>query len=223
MKKTFFLFLLALASLCSQAQTNRFNDSTVFNNAVNIRGTGKNFYYKKGAVAGYVLSATDTNGKAAWIANPRDTSLTGILDSGQTYTIGKNTVVNPGDFVGSIVLDSLGTITRAGYVSNVGFLINQEDTSGNQLSISLDVNREVFSILYDTKQRPQFLVNPEKIYWECDLGKMVEFNTDSFKLGFYDQPPVSRPSITNVQYLAMTTGEKLLADRLILLGLLRRD
>lgn len=66
MKKTFFLFLLAIATFCSQAQTNRFRDSTVFYNSVNIATTGKNLYYKNGAVAGYVLTATDTNGKAAW-------------------------------------------------------------------------------------------------------------------------------------------------------------
>lgn len=84
MKKTFFLFLLAIATFCIEAQTNRFNDSTVFNNVVNIRGTNKNFYYKKGAVSGYVLTATDTNGKAAWQA-PSSGDTTWLLSDTNIY------------------------------------------------------------------------------------------------------------------------------------------
>lgn len=66
MKKTLFLFLLALVTLCITAQTNRFRDSTVFFNSVNIATNGKVFKYKTGAIPGYVLTAMDTTGTSEW-------------------------------------------------------------------------------------------------------------------------------------------------------------
>lgn len=223
MKKTLFLFLLALVTLCSTAQTNRFRDSTVFFNSVNFATQGKSIYYKNGAVPGYVLTATDTFGKVEWSSAPVDTALTGVLDSGQTYTIGKNTVVNPGDFIGNIIIDSFGTTTTDGYISNFGYVINQTDAGGNQISISMDINRQAFTLLYDdtNSYRPQMVISPNAMYWERNGTHMIEVSTDTLGIGFFDVAPVPQPSITALQYASLSVGEQLIADALILLGLLK--
>lgn len=92
MKKTLFLFLLAIVTLCSTAQTNRFRDSTVFFNSVNFATPGKSIYYKNGAVPGYVLTATDTFGKAAWQTATQGNiyTLSAAIDSDRTVTLDTN-------------------------------------------------------------------------------------------------------------------------------------
>lgn len=58
------MLLCSAMSACSQG--NIFKDKTEFRNTVNFSSETKDLLIKKGATPGYVLTATDTNGKAEW-------------------------------------------------------------------------------------------------------------------------------------------------------------
>lgn len=115
MKKTLFLFLLALVTLCSQAQTNRFRDSTVFFNSVNLATQGKSLYYKNGAVPGYVLAAADTFGKAQWVKNVNvDTSFSFTTSDSIKLVADDNWMGFGFPFCGSYKLDTNNITSFAG-------------------------------------------------------------------------------------------------------------